>query len=410
MNYKVIRNNFYDFKGQSYGSLYPNLHKYPATMLPIIGIEVLKEFNVKSGKLLDPYCGTGSTFIAGLDNGLNKMDGFDINPLAVLIARTKFTKLDLTRINILKQRLRNAIFEFVKVEKNFLSLSCPEIYNKHFWFSENTIRNLSVIKYFIYKIRDKETRRMFLVPFSETIRLCSNTRNDEFKLYRMKPEDLLIFNPDVFGVYFDKLNKAIEIYEKYYYPKLDSSNINVDLKKFQLKSNYYDVVLTSPPYGDSRTTVAYGEFSTFSNEWLGFKNARNIDKLLMGGKPSNILYDDGTITESIKKVSEVSNERALQVSAFYSDLENSINDVAKSVKKGGKSIYIVGNRRVKDVELLTDQFIADKFEKFGFKHLLTYKRLLTNKAMPAKNSPSNIKGVKKSTMKYEYIVVSEKYK
>ena len=38
------------------------------------------------------------------------------------------------------------------------------------------------------------------------------------------------------------------------------------------------------PYGDSRTTVAYGQFSTLSNEWIGFPNSRKIDSQLMGGK------------------------------------------------------------------------------------------------------------------------------
>ena len=46
----------------------------------------------------------------------------------------------------------------------------------------------------------------------------------------------------------------------------------------------FDIILTSPPYGDSRTTVAYGQFSTFINEWLGFKEARKLDKQLLGGK------------------------------------------------------------------------------------------------------------------------------
>lgn len=31
---KAIYNPKYDFLGQSYASMYPNLHKYPATMLP----------------------------------------------------------------------------------------------------------------------------------------------------------------------------------------------------------------------------------------------------------------------------------------------------------------------------------------------------------------------------------------
>ena len=43
--------NKYDFLGQSYASMYPNLHRYPATMLPQIGIELLKDFKVKKTNL-----------------------------------------------------------------------------------------------------------------------------------------------------------------------------------------------------------------------------------------------------------------------------------------------------------------------------------------------------------------------
>ncbi len=80
----------------------------------------------------------------------------------------------------------------------------------------------------------------------------------------------------------------------------------------------------------------------------------------------------------------------------------------KQLKKNGKIIYVVGNRRVKNIELPTDQFIAEKFEENGFKHLLTYKRILSNKSMPSKNSPENKKGKTLNTMLYEYIVVCEK--
>jgi hypothetical protein len=57
--YKVVRNTKYDYTGQSYSSYYPNLHKYPATMLPQIGIDILKELNISKGRLLDPYRGSG---------------------------------------------------------------------------------------------------------------------------------------------------------------------------------------------------------------------------------------------------------------------------------------------------------------------------------------------------------------
>ena len=409
MKYQVIRNEKYDFIGQSYASSYPNLHKYPATMLPQIGIEALKELNISTGKLLDPYCGSGSSFASGLECGMTEMYGFDINPLAVLISKVKFTKISKERILKAKSTLRNTIFEFIKNEQNIRGLCVPNITNIDFWFSKEVLQNLTVIRHFIYTITDEDIRRFFLVPFSETVRDCSFTRNDEFKLYRMKPEDILNFNPDVFGVYFKKLNDAIDIYCYVYFPKLsDNIKIDVTYSEFDISERLFDVVLTSPPYGDSRTTVAYGQFSALSNEWIGIDYARKIDGMLMGGTKSKDLYKKGIIADYIFDISKEDNKRALEVSSFYADLEDSLKKIAKSVKKGGKIIYVVGNRTVKNIQLPTDQFIAEKFEENGLKHVITYERALTNKAMPSKNSPTNTAGKTVNTMLHEYIVISEK--
>lgn len=410
MKYKINRNPKYDFIGQSYSTSYPNLHKYPATMLPQIGIELFKELNIKSGKLLDPYCGSGSSFIVGLDRGLNEMYGSDINPLAILISRAKFTKVNLDIIKLYQQRLRNAVYNFIKKEENLKQINTPNFYNIKFWFSHNVLQNLSVIKFFLEKIKIKNIKRLFLVAFSETIRECSYTRNHEFKLYKMKSEDILNFNPDVFGIFFNKLNRAIFLYEKYYFPKLNRAVINVDYHKFERKQNYYDVVLTSPPYGDSKTTVAYGQFSMFSNEWMGIKQARQIDCLLMGGKIVKEKYNKGIISDYINEIEKQSKKRAYEVSSFYFDLDNSIKEVGNSINIGGTSIYIVGNRRVRNIQLPTDQFVAEKFEENGFGHMFTYERILGNKTMPLQNSPTNKVGQRVSTITHEYIVACKKMK
>jgi hypothetical protein len=225
----------------------------------------------------------------------------------------------------------------------------------------------------------------------------------------MKATDILKFNPDVLGVYFKRLNDVINIYETIYLPKLtENTQINVNYSQFNYAEDSFDLVLTSPPYGDSRTTVAYGQFSTLANEWIGIDYARKVDKMLMGGSQTKSLYNQGLITDYIQAIAVNNEKRALEVSAFYLDLEKSIDQVAKSVKKGGKIIYVVGNRTVKNIQLPTDQFIAEKFEQNGFRHLITYERLLSNKAMPSKNSPTNESGHTVNTMLYEYIVISEK--
>jgi 16S rRNA G966 N2-methylase RsmD len=409
MKYKILRNKKYDYAGQSYSSTYPNLHKYPATMIPQIGIDILKEFNISDGVLLDPYCGSGSSFICALECGITKMTGYDINPLAVLISKVKYTQVSLNKLDIERRNLRNNIYEFLKDENNAKKLEKPKITNIDFWFSEVTIAHLAVVKHFIEQIKDKDIRDFFLLPFSETVRECSYTRNNEFKLYRMKSEDILKFNPDVINVYFKYFDDIYNYYKMFYLPKLSKEiEVNIQHSIFNSTNDSFDVVLTSPPYGDSRTTVAYGQFSTLSNEWLGVDYARKIDGMLMGGAKVRSNIKIGIISSYIAKIEKIDVKRALDVSSFYCDLEKSIQEVSKSVRKGGKTIYIVGNRTVKNIQLPTDQFIVEKFEENGFRHIVTYERALSNKAMPVKNSPSNKVGKTVNTMLYEYIVVSEK--
>lgn len=403
--YPVVRQPAYDFTGQSYASSYPNLHKYPATMLPQIGIKLFEELNITTGKLLDPYCGSGSSFIVGLDRGLTEMYGYDINPLAVLITRAKFTKLDLNCLREQQQILRDTLYA---VLDSNITFEKPAYHNVDYWFSDTVLHELLALRHCIEQIGDEDIRRLFLVPFSETVRECSYTRNNEFKLYRIKPEDVEQFQVDVVSLYFQKLRQVMSTYEFCYYPLLDSQRIEADYETFRAADGYYDVVLTSPPYGDSRTTVAYGQFSTFGNEWLGIDYARQIDKMLMGGKKAPTLYTDGIIADAIADISRQSQKRALEISAFYVDLATSIAQVANKITTGGKVIYVVGNRRVKNVQLPTDQFIAEQFERHHCKHIITYERRISNKVMPSKNSPTNKKGRKTSTMTQEFIVICEK--
>ena len=401
--YEIQINKNYDFKGENYSTHFPNLHKYPATMLPQIGIELFKELKINKNTLLDPYCGTGSSVLAGIASGFSEFHGFDINPLAVLIAKARYTKLNTKKLFDLRKNVECAVYS---KPENILP---PPVTNIDFWFSNRVIKDLSVIRKAISEeVIDKKYQSLFWLAFSETVRFVSYTRNSEFKLYRMTEEKRKSFHPDALSLYFKNLDKTLMTYIEIYLPLLKRQKFHFYSREFTYKNHKYDVVLTSPPYGDSRTTVAYGQFSTLSNEWMGFSNSRKIDSQLMGGKKVKTLYNKGILSSSIKKISETDYKRALEVSSFYIDLEKSIQEVSQAITHKGFSIYVVGNRTVKNITLSTDQFIAEQFEKNGFQHILTYKRLISSKVMPAQNSPTNVVGKKVNTMHEEYIIVCQK--
>ena len=401
--YEIQINNNYDFKGENYSTHFPNLHRYPATMLPQIGIELFKELKINKHRLLDPYCGTGSSVLAGIASDFSEFHGFDINPLAILIAKARYTKLNIKKLFNYRKDVECAVY---CEEENILP---PPVTNIDFWFSKRAIKDLSVIRNSILEeIDSKKYQPLFWLAFSETVRFVSYTRNSEFKLYRMTEEKRRLFNPDVFELYFKNLDKILNTYIEIYLPLLKKQKFHFHSKEFIYKKDKYDAVLTSPPYGDSRTTVAYGQFSTLSNEWIGSPNSRKIDSQLMGGGKVKTLYNKGVLSSSIKKIDKVDHKRALEVSSFYMDLEKSIKQVSQAITNSGFSIYVVGNRTVKNVTLPTDQFIAEQFEKNGFRHVLTYERSISSKVMPSQNSPTNVVGKKVKTMHEEYIIVCQK--
>jgi len=112
----------------------------------MLGIEILNELNVKNGALLDPYCGSGSSFASGLECGLTEMHGFDINSLAVMISKAKFTKISVNELAKTKIIFRNNVYEFLKYENNIDSLQRPQVTNIDFWFSKEVGRIKKYIK------------------------------------------------------------------------------------------------------------------------------------------------------------------------------------------------------------------------------------------------------------------------
>jgi len=101
------------------------------------------------------------------------------------------------------------------------------------------------------------------------------------------------FNPDVFGIINVKLARnriGLKDYIERKITKTKTTIYDFDSSKSveKIDKDSIDIIVTSPPYGDSRTTVAYGQFSRLSNQWLDFENASQVDNQLMGGQAKSI--------------------------------------------------------------------------------------------------------------------------
>lgn len=456
--------DYWDFKEDDTKEYTHGIHSYPAMMVYPISrniINIVKKVRPINA-LLDPFTGSGTVLVEGMLSGIKTVTGNDINPLAVFLSKAKTTYINpndlfressklLTRIKSTLVSLQSIIdnaddyiasaFQldlsdkkgwgdnapiYLKkyCQKMNININVPNFKNIGYWFKPQVILTLSIIKDHIEHITDENIRNYTYVAMSECIRLVSNRRNGEFKMFRMPATKVLKFKPNVYEVFSKILLKNVEKMQDFY-TALGRNLTQTQISVFQyntcnlsnIPNETYDLIITSPPYGDSRTTVAYGEYSRLSLQWINIdklndKEIMGVDKSLMGGKK----YQNGfefdlkseTLQKSLCRIKDADIERAGDVYSFYKDLDVSINEVAKKTKSGGYQFWVVGNRTVKNELLQTDVIITELAQQYGLIPIYSINRNIPNKVMPSRNSPTNKTGITNTTMTMEHIVILRK--
>lgn len=457
---KKLPNNYWDFKNENTKEY--TIHSYPAVMVPPISrniINIVKQI-MEVDSLLDPFSGSGTVLVEGMLANIKTVYGNDINPLAILISNVKTNKLNIhelkKEVSVLLENINNDykknidfyegadeyckkslditskngwgdnapkyLREYIKLNK--INFEVPDFKNIGYWFKPRVILQLQMIKNHILTIKKENIRNFIFVAFSELVRLVSNRRKGEFKMFRMLPAKVESFNPDVLKEFTYILENNIKKMHSFVEAcKNNNSNSKVKIFNnnvidlFCIPDSSIDLVITSPPYGDSRTTVAYGEYSRLSLQWLDLfelsqKEIMMLDKRLMGGVKFRNGFEfsipSKTLNKSLKSIKNIDLERAGDVYSFYLDLEKAISSISNKTKKGGYQFWVVANRTVKGELLKTDKIITEIASKYNMDYVYTIDRNIINKVMPSLNSPTNIAGKKSETMCNEHIVVLRK--
>lgn len=395
---KKIRFEHYDFEGIPASEGIYGIHKFPAMLHFKLVEELVKEFSNEEDIVYDPFCGSGVTLNVAI-RWERPAIGTDINPLALLITKVR------SYVDVQPEEFIHRL----KEKWNCLESDIPKVRNIDYWFKPYVIRDLGKLRTFLKNIPEGKEKEFLLVAFSQTVRNVSLTRKGEFKRYRMAKEDIEKFNPDVLGEFLSIVRDYLQRLRNSAKPKKDLRVFLHDVRKELPFHENVNLVVTSPPYGDSKTTVAYGEFSSFSLEWMsGFLDVpvRNLDKASLGGEKSkDALPPLVTLTRTLDEISKRDRRRAEEVEAFFKDLYKSIRNIVKKLSAKATVCFVVGNRREKKHTVPMDEIVKEMFERFGLSHYETRIRRILNKRLPSENSPTNIKGDRDSTMKEEYIVI-----
>ncbi len=404
--YKKTIQKELSFAGEKLTRERHKIHPYPAMLHPLLVNYLIKKYAKENDIIFDPFCGSGVTLLQSALNNHSSI-GFDINPLSLLIAKVKSDKYDI-------KKLKEEFDDFKKSILKNKKTDIPEIKNIDYWYTKEVIEDLGKVR-FILKNKKYKYNNFFIITFAYICRNQSLTRNGEFKRFRVKAEKIKDFQNNVFDKLFEHIENTIEIFSNSEKPKKVARPILSNSEQPIAPEIRYDLVITSPPYGDSKTTVAYGEYSSFGSEWIDDLNIYGgnnykVDNESIGkvGVLNEEIKKCGLLTEILNKIEKIDKKRAKEVLHFYNGYYNVIRNVIKNLNENGRVCFVVGNRTVKGYQIPMDQITAFFLDSMGLKFEGIYVRDILNKVMPSQNSPTNVTGAKLKTMSNEYIVIFKK--
>ena len=417
------------------------LHSYPARMVPQIAKTLLSYYKQEGiievgDRVYDPFSGSGTTAVEARLAGLH-CETNDINPLACLLTLAKARPLDIELLSMAKRDLLDGLEATLsEVRGNYtdgtLEIEQPEV--RDGWFPEPQLYELVAIRNRIDELERtlsaesganpesvKNLIRFLRVSLSSTTRQVSYQRNGEYKRYRIPEEDREGHTPNVWSTFTSELEGDVEAMQSYS-PTVDRSLTTVthyadsrtatDNGDESVEKDSADIVITSPPYGDHQTTVAYGQFSQdpgiIADEY-GYDEMKDVDKTGLGGAYSlerlEKLEQWSDSLAATLSILEEKDGRAEDALDFFTDYYAVMEQVAEILKSGQPVAWVVANRTMSRVSIPTHLVTKELCEHLGFEHTHTLPREIPTKTLPWENAPENVPNQKGNLMAQENIVV-----
>ena len=399
------------------------LFQYPAMMVPELQGVLLDDLiatDPNVSLVYDPFAGSGTVMLESLYRNLD-FHGSDINPLAILLCQVKATPPSV-------EDLKAAISEVVDRGRSLSDLPDHEFPGVDKWFKPEIREGLTQLRAAIQRTADITTRRFLWICLAETIRLVSNSRISTYKLHVYPPEEIERRETDALKAFRSVAIQNAERLELHWGRMANASTLQQMPAALLLPGSVVDrwvaprradALMTSPPYGDNKTTVPYGQHSYLPLCWIdtddipgGFdrsllESTAKIDSVSLGGsiKDADQSRDDlvsqsDALGRFLRLIDDTPPLRK-KVLSFVRDYREALQSLRPRLRDGAFCFFTLGERRIGGqtfplVEITKDLLVAD-----GHEEVTTIERILpgSRKRMAAKNRQG-------ATMAQEWIVVT----
>jgi hypothetical protein len=422
--------DFWAFEGNDRRSHGHGLFLYPAMMVPQLQGSLLDDLMAVDPTVetcYDPFGGSGTVLTECMRRGLNFV-GSDLNPLAALIMLVK------------SRPLRAATL--TKAVDSTLALACADqgaadltFRGQDKWFGADVVADLCALRRAVRAHAGRDTRRFLWVCLAATVRLVCNSRISTFKLHIYAEDELKRRTPDVLATFercaranlaqaqeqWDELATAGRLERGRYSGSIAVMQADMLDPRSWPEGELADVLMTSPPYGDNRTTVPYGQHAFLPLKWIDprdlprptvakdlLESPYRIDVASLGGRRRRdreeqiaaLCERSPSFAATVDDLRGKSGDGLERLVSFCVDLDAAIEAIGGRMRPGAVQFWTLGDRRVSGLPVPTCRIVAQLSGSRGSTELTSIERRIPRhtKRMASRNDSV-------PTMSVEHVLV-----
>jgi DNA modification methylase len=316
-------------------------HPYPAKYTPQLVHKYLVSFCKHGYTVLDPFCGSGTTIVESAINGMDSV-GIDLNPIACIVSKAKSNNYQDYDIRLVDETIAQIRSLNTTISDD---VDIPDFPNRSHWFQDNVCVELAKLKSKINSIENENVKDLLLCAFSKIIVRVSN--QDSEVRYTAKNKN--IPNGTVYNIFIETLLGYVDVLKSNEYSVLAKAKIfNGDtyseLQRFT--DNYFDFVMTSPPYINTFDYYLYHKLRMF---WLDYDH-RPVRQKEIGNHHRIDTKDFATAkAEYVESISKI------------------MNELSRVSKPKSHFVMIIGDGIVDGVTIDMSRVIAETCQKSSYR-------------------------------------------
>jgi tRNA G10 N-methylase Trm11 len=380
------------------------IHEYRGKFFPQLVKSLINVAKVPMrGVVADPMCGSGTTIVEAAAGGFVGI-GADINPLSVLMTRTKAALLSVAPVEIENayEQVRGTLLQPRKSQTNlsyFQRLPSSDQAYLRGWFSEQVLRDLDHVAMAVTALGVGAPRDLCLLSLSNILRSVSWQKDDDL---RVRKEVRFEQEIDPVREFLEDLGRSVRTVLAFQHQFADRragafSVVEADARAVDTPWNAYigrvDAIITSPPYA---TALPYLDTDRLSLSYLGLLprgQHRFRDQEMIGNREVSerqrrqywtllsASRDDLpiSIVELLEQIHRLNSEGqvgfrrrnlASLLAKYFLDMRSVLQKMHVLLKPQGDAFVVVGDNSTtagkEKITIATSQLLAELAARVGF--------------------------------------------